>query len=159
MEEQQDGISGFIHKMRLIHLSILMAPIVSGTIFYLMSGNLDQGVYLSGEIALAIIPVVAISCILFGNILFKKTISKVSKAMPLHEKLKNYRMAFIIRLSLVEGPAVLSTFIYYTTLNMIYLIIAGILVLYIFTLAPKKEKTADLLRLKGEEKARFNQLA
>ena len=159
MEKQKEGISGFTHKISLIYWSILMGPVLFGIIFYLLSRNLEQGVYLSGEMALAIIPIIAISCMFFGNFLFKKTISKIQNSMTLSEKLKNYRTAFIIRLSLVEGPAVVSTFIYYTTLNMIYLILAGLLILCMLSIAPKKEKIAVHLSLNREEKVKFNQWA
>ena len=159
METEQDGISGFTHKINLIYRTILMAPIIFGIVFFLLSKNLEQGLYLSGEMALVIVSIIAISGVLFGNFLFKKTISNVQKNMPLSEKLKNYRAAFLIRLSLVEGPAVVSTIIYYTTLNITYLIIAATLILYMILLAPKKEKIAVQLCLKGEEKVIFNQFA
>lgn len=159
MKKQKDTASNFIKNINFIYMAILFGPIACGTIFYLLSQNLEQGFYLSGEITLIVIPIIAISGILFGNHLFKKMIAEIPKDTSLNQKMNKFRSAFIIKLSLIEGPALASTFIYYTTLNLSYLVITGALILYMTLLAPKNEKIATSLDLSNKERARFNQLA
>ena len=158
MEKQEGTVSSFIKKLNFIYLAILFGPIAFGTTFYLLSQNLEQGFYLTREITLIVIPIIAISGILFGNQLFKKMIAEIPKDTSLNQKMNKFRTAFIIKLSLIESPALASTFIYYTTLNLSYLMIAGALILYMISLVPKKEKIATSLDLSNKEKARFNQL-
>ncbi|MCK0161810.1 hypothetical protein [Allomuricauda sp. F6463D] len=136
-----------------------MIPIIFGSTFYLLSRNLEHGIYLSEETELAFTAMAVTSCILFGDFIFKKKISEITAATPLTEKINKFRIAFVIKLSLIYGPAVVSTFIYHTTHNLAYLLIGGILVLYMIILVPKKEKIAEQLRLRGKEKIIFNQFA
>lgn len=159
MKKQQDSATGFVNKINKVYKAILMGPIVFSAILYFLNRNLEQVLNTSEETALMIIPIIALSCILFGDFIFKKNIHELRKTTSLDEKLNKYSTAFTIRLALVKIPALACAFIYNTSLNLSYLIIVGALVLYMVTLAPKKEKIAEHLHLKGEEKIRFNQSA
>jgi len=159
MKRQKDQVSDYIKRLKLIYGAILMGPIVTGTIFYLLSKNLGQDLYFGSEFPLIIMLATTSISISIGNFLFKKHISNIHKDSSLEKKLNTFRTTFILRVSLIEGPALASTFIYYGTLNLIYLLMAGALVLYIGFLAPTKEKITMHLNLRGKEKVRFNQLA
>ncbi len=153
MYQQESSIYRAIKKINLIHKAMLFGPITIGAILYLLSKDKNQELYFASDPTLILMAILSFIFILTGDMLFRKFISKIADALPLKEKLKSFQTAYALRISLIKGPAIAIYVFYYSTLNQTYLIIAGILVLYIFLLTPTKEKIALHLNLKSKDKA------
>lgn len=153
MDQQKSSISGAMKKINIIHKAMLFGPIITGIILYQLGESKDQVPYFGCESPLIAIVAISIICILSGDVLYKKQVSKTITDPTLNKKLQSFKTAYALRISLIKGPAMILSLFYYTTLNLTYLIIAGVLVLYIIALAPTKDKIAMHLNLQGKDKA------
>jgi len=59
---------------------------------------------------------------------------------------------------MLEGAALFSVVIFSNTQNLTYMIIGAFLIFYLLLQRPTKDKIERFLDLRGEEKAKFNQL-
>ncbi|WP_318344136.1 hypothetical protein [Flagellimonas baculiformis] len=150
--------SGFLKTMSFLHLGIAATPIIMGVLFYSQADNILLDFSGSGDMFLAIVPLIALSSIVMGNFIFKKIMGKVPKELGLKEKLAKFQTVSIIKYALLEGAALFSMVIFSNTQNLAYIIIGAFLVLFLFLQKPTKNKIEHVLGLTGEQKAQFNKL-
>ena len=93
MKNKKGQVSNFTKKLKLIHGALLIAPIATGTIFYLLSENLRQDLYFGTEFPLIIALILSSISVFLGNLLFKKHIFDIDKGSYLEEKLNTFRTA------------------------------------------------------------------
>ncbi len=157
MNDSKTELSGFFKRIQLIHKAIMMSPIIAGIIVYQMADN----PYLLFIEAWDTLLVVVISGIILGfyfsDLLFKNYLSKISTNTSLPKKLEGFQAAFLLKMVLLEIPALLSAGIFFLTQNLLYLIIIGGIVVYMSLLSPKKEKIILALDLRGAERDKVNQ--
>lgn len=148
----------FIKTLSIIHLALMMGPVLFGFVTYSQSKNSFQGFSSTEDIFFIIIPIVALSGIFMGNLLFNKLVKSAIKADGLKSKLTGFQTASLIRYALIEGPAFLGVIAFQITENLTYLYIAAFLILFLYLLRPTKDKIERGLELKGKEKDQFNRL-
>ncbi len=150
--------NGFIKTLSILHMSLIMGPILFGTVIYFQTQNASLNFSDTDDIYLIIVPIVAVSCIFLGNFIFKQSIRNIPKTIGLRQKLARFQTASIIKYALAEAPALFGVVAFMITGNMAYLTISVVLILYFFMLKPTKEKIERYLDLKGDEKSQFNRL-
>ena len=112
----------------------------------------------SNDVFLYVVALLTINAIFLGNYVFKKQISNLAEKESLKEKLIGYQSATIVNYAFIEAPALLSIAVFYMEGNLLYLIIAGLLAIYFFSLRPTKDKVETTLDLNGAHKSQFNNL-
>ena len=137
-------------------MGIMAGPVVLGIFFYTQMQNPRLDFSDSGDVFLAIIPVIAITSVFLGGFIFKKMIGSIPKDLDLRQKLARFQTASIIKYAILEGPALFGIVIFHNTQNLVYLIIATFLIFYLFLQRPTKDKVERHLELRGEEKSKFN---
>ncbi len=150
--------NGFIKTLSILHMSLIMGPVLFGTVIYFQTQNASLNFSDTDDIYLIIVPIVAVSCIFLGNFIFKQSIRNIPKTIGLRQKLARFQTASIIKYALAEAPALFGVVAFMITGNMAYLTISVVLILYFFMLKPTKEKIERSLDLKGDEKSQFNRL-
>ncbi|MEC7265155.1 MAG: hypothetical protein VXW38_15555 [Bacteroidota bacterium] len=150
--------AGFLKIMSFLHLGITATPIILGILFYTQSQGAQMNFDTSGDMFMAIVPVVAIGSIFLGDLIFKKMLGSLPKGSSLRDKLAKFQTASIIKFALLEGAALFAIVIFSNTQNLTYLIIGAFLIFYLLLQRPTKDKIERILDLRGEEKAEFNQM-
>ncbi|RDY58879.1 hypothetical protein [Flagellimonas nanhaiensis] len=148
--------SGFIRTLSILHIALLAGPTLIGGIFYFQSKETHFSFNDTEDVFLIVVPVFAISGLFLSDFIFRQLIKKIPSKDSLRQKLARYQSASIIKYALLEGPAIFGAVAFFNTQNLAYLLIAGILVLYLALQYPTKDKIERNLNLRGEEKSQFN---
>ncbi|AYL96923.1 hypothetical protein [Mucilaginibacter celer] len=138
----------------IIHLALTAGQILFAVVTFLIPKKPATGH--SNDMLIFIVPTLAVSCFAAGHLLFKKLLSNINSQSPLKAKLISYQSATIIRLALLEGPSLFAIVSFLITGNMVFIGIAGLIILYFIYLRPTRQKIEDDLNLGYDEKAELN---
>jgi hypothetical protein len=105
-----------------------------------------------------LVPAIAVSGAFASNFIYNKKIGELTSLESLKDKVMGYQTACIIRYALLEGPALFGIVSYMQSGNLLFLIIAGALIVYFVSLRPTKEKIEMDLNFSFEQKTTFNQM-
>lgn len=138
-------------SMSVVFFGLLLGMLMMGGIIYSMnpSENLDFDMT---NPFLAVMIIVSIAGVFGSNLLYTFFINKINEEDSLPDKTTKIQQAVIVRLALVEGPALVGIVLYLIEANLIFLIFSALLILYFLTLKPSKDKFADDMKLTGPEK-------
>ncbi|SHG84992.1 hypothetical protein [Flagellimonas flava] len=148
----------FIKTLTIIHLALMTGPILFGFVAYSQAKDAILDYSDSEQIFLIVVPILALSGIFMGNLLFNQILRSSSKESGLQGKLARFQIASILRYALIEGPAFLGVVVFFITENLTYLYIAAVLILYLYLLRPTKDKIERGLKLRGADRDQFNRL-
>jgi len=158
MENQKKKLTPkvFTNTIAMLHLFFTFPPLVFGmfVLFTMDDWKLHLDDY--SDPYLYAVPIVAIICVLLSNYLYKKKISSLKDTPDLKEKLSGFQMASIISYAPLEGGALLGIVTAYNYPNIYFLIISGILLIYLLYRRPSKDKIESHLALTGALKSQFN---
>lgn len=101
--------------------------------------------------------VLAVVALVGHQFLFKKSLEKINTGDDLTIKLQKYQGASIVKWAVIEASAMLCIIGAFVTKSVILLLIAGILIVYFYTLKPSKEKLFSDLELSREEKQQIKE--
>ncbi|WP_143744190.1 hypothetical protein [Maribacter ulvicola] len=112
----------------------------------------------NGEsIFLYIVPVFAMLGYFGSQWVFKKMTSKIEGNIKLGDKLKKYQSALHLKYALIEIPAFIGLFAYYSTGNALPLVISICLLAYLGVQRPNKDNIIKNTPLSKEEKIQVQQ--
>lgn len=142
---------GFFQTLKLIHISLVAGLTIFSVFAFVQNNGFNADINTDSNL-LYMVPVVALLGYFGSQVLFKKMVSKVQVTDSLQTKLNHYQTASIMKYALIEGPAFIALFVYYTTGNALPLVIAGCLLAYLFVQRPTKEKVISGLNLNSDER-------
>lgn len=148
---------GFMKILTFLHVGITATPVVLGLLFFWQSKNAEFDFSGEGDAFKAIVPIVAFGSIFFGDLIFKKMVKGIPEKMGLKDKLAKFQSASVIKYALLEGAALFAVVIFSNTQNLTYFVLGAFLIFYLILQRPTKNKVENLLNLRGEEKAKFDQ--
>jgi len=90
-------------------------------------------------------PLLAIGGVFGGMYMYRNKIAKIDLTNDLEDKLAAYRVATVQKFSLTEGPALISALAMMQTQNLLYLVIALALVVYLFSMKISEDKIIEEL--------------
>lgn len=143
--------------LTLIHFAILAGMVLFfGIVLLKKRAVLQSEISLDFQNPFAIVVLTLLVFVLFlHNFMFKQQLEKAKKAPNFPEKIKQYQTALIIKWALIEAPIILAITATLITGNIIFLGIAALLIIYLYTLKPNKEKLFSDLELSREERQQF----
>lgn len=148
----------FIQRITIIHLALIMGQLLfSGVSYSLVETNFlsfDFG----SDVFVMLVPAIAVSGAFASNFIYNKKIGELTSLESLKDKVMCYQTACIIRYALLEGSALFGIVSYMQSGNLLFLIIAGALIVYFVSLRPTKEKIEMDLNFSFEQKTTFNQM-
>ena len=145
----------FKTTLSIIHFALLAGIVLFLVFVYLQnqSFKIDTD---SSDVFIYIIPIVAAMGYFGSLFIFKKIVDAITREAILENKLKKYYTASIIKYALIEGPTMIAIVAYYLSCNVLHLIIALSLLVYLFTQRPTNEKITKELKLNREEEKQLD---
>ncbi len=95
---------------------------------------------------LYICPVLALWGVFGGSFMYRKKINEIDSSLGLADKLAAFRAASIFKFAMLEGPALICIVAAMDTQNLLYMIIAIFLIVYLFTQNITVEKVMEELQ-------------
>ena len=147
----------FIRSLVIIHIAMIMGLIFFAVVaVYLhMSGSFTTNTAELRDIFLIIVPLFAFGAFMGSRFIFSMKLNQAKEKSDLTDKINEYRSILIIRFALLEGAALFSLVIYLLTGDYIFLIIAGLMVVYFSLLKPTTDKLIFDLELGHDDKAKI----
>ncbi|MER3318778.1 MAG: hypothetical protein RIB79_10855 [Allomuricauda sp.] len=156
MNDSNNGISSFLKRINLLHKAIMASPVLVGIVLYQLADNPYLLILHAWDILLAFVISTIVLGIYLSDLIFRKYLLGISIDLSLPKKLEKFQTAFLLKMILLEMPALISTAVFYLTQNQLYLMIIGGMVVYMSLQSPKKESIIRALDLRGKEKVKFN---
>ena len=128
-----------IKRLLMIHMAITMGQVVLSLIAFFMVDSIGIYLGLDDPFVLAV-PFISIATIAVGNLLYKKKIEQIRSSQTGSDKISAFTIASIIRLALCEMGTLIAIVAYFQSGNLFFLIIAGIIILYFFSMTPTDSK-------------------
>jgi len=149
------NFKNFSKTITIIHAALTLGQVMFGVVAFLQIGK--SGINMNTDDSfLFVAPLLAISCFIAGNLVFKQQLNNIAKKDTLKEKLMSYQAALITRYALLEGPSLFGIVCYMLTGNFLFLLISGLIVLYFITIRPTKTKIDNDLNLSYQDQIEFD---
>ncbi len=144
-------------KQQLLTLKIISTAIPMGAALFLIvvfaiTRNAETPENEVVDTFYYIIPVIGVVGLMLSRVIFKISIKKISESLPLKDKLTRYQTACIIRIALVEAPALFTCVAFMLTADNTFGGIAVALILLMFINFPTKSRIINELRLDAEQR-------
>ncbi|MBS1509194.1 MAG: hypothetical protein JST86_00020 [Bacteroidetes bacterium] len=138
--------------LKITHNVLLALQImITAALFYFgftrsRIATLSDTLYINYHIAVFIFVAIALW---FSAFFFKRKLMQIARnpGWPLQKKTGQYKMGSFVQWILLDAATLLCGVSYYYTVNIIFLVLAVVLMLYFFLLAPVKTKMVYLLGL------------
>lgn len=148
---------GIIKTMTILHFAYCIAIIVFGTVTLFITENANINFEDTEDIFFYLVPLAAIIAPIIGSFIFKSHLKSIHKKTTLKEKLIGYQSARLIRIALIEAPALFGIVIFMITTNQFYIIISAILLVYLIVLRPTLVIIKEDLNLNTEQDREFRE--
>lgn len=133
----------------ILFLSILSATLLFGGVVFLLnndvSGTPDYE-ELTGPFYI-IIPAVMIISLFLSVFIPARKFEKFDAILSLSERLYTFRTTYIIKLVILEGAALLAIVVYLLTCQIMFLLMGGVMLLFMVFNYPNRENIEKLLKL------------
>lgn len=141
----------FIKGLSIMHL-FLVAGLSIFTIWIILQINSFNTSTNGENLYLVMVPILALLGYFGSQWVFKKMTSKIKVTEHLEEKLKKYQSALHLKYALIEVPAFVGLYVYYSSGNALPLVITICLLAYLFVQKPNKENIIKSITLTQDEK-------
>ena len=143
-------LNALLRILPLIHLSMVMGLVLFTSVVYWHNPNFNTGMN-SNDIFIYLVPVIAIIGYFASKSVFQNLLNTIARIGGIENKSGRYRRAAIIKYALLEGPAILALIGYYLKGNMLHLVIALCLIIYLFSQRPTRKRVIEDLKLTLED--------
>jgi len=144
----------YLRTNSVIHIALLIGNVLFALVVISQQRNHDT--QKANDLFLYIVPSFSAACVLISIFLFKKQLNNAISKTTLKEKLMAYQGALIQRYAPLNGAALFGIVVYELTGQQMYIIISGLLALYLLFLRPTKDKVENDLDLSYEDKMLFD---
>ncbi len=150
-------VKNFIKSLSIMHLFLVggLSIFTIWVIFQINSFNTSTN---GDNFYLYLVPIFALLGYFGSQLVFKKMTSKINQDTRLEEKLKKYQSALHLKYALIEIPAFLGLYAYYSTGNALPLVISICLLAYLYVQRPNKATIIKSVPLSQEEKNKVQQM-
>ena len=148
----------YFNTLIIIYYVLIGGQLLFGFVSLVLhqSETFDPAIKELRDIFIFVVPFFVLGGLLGSNIMFKYQL-KVCKSKPdLMEKMTCYRSALIIRYALLEGPSFFSIVVYLLTRDMLFLGMAGVIILIFLSIKPAISKAVIDLELNTSDSQAIN---
>ena len=147
--------NSFVKTLTLIHSVLIMGLVTFvGVSLYLSNDKINFD-FNTEDTFLLILPIIAISALVLSRIVPQKLLQSIKETEDLKKILAQYQTASVIKYALIEGPAMIGIVMFMSTNNAAFLVISGVLTIYLLLQKPTKTKIEKELKLRGESRNQF----
>lgn len=142
-----------LSKMNILHLAICVGPTIFAlSIAYIVSTGTSFGVTgVSSNVILIFVCILFATSLFLSKMLYRKKVESINPNEPLSGKLTTLSGAFMLKLGMLEAPALLCIVAYMMTANFYLLFPAGLILIIMFLEKPTVNRVANDLNLSSEE--------
>ena len=146
----------FLNSISIIYYAILIGPLAFLLIQYFQVKETKLEFSNPENTFQYIVPIFALLGYFTGKHLYQSKIKELKNKDTLLEKLSSFQTGFVLKIILLEGPALLGIIAFSQEGNFYFLIIAGILLLIIALQKPSKLNIEALLNLSSAQRNQYN---
>jgi hypothetical protein len=146
----------YFKSLSILYFGLLIGQIVFSaiTLYLNLELNFQADDSLSG-IFIYIVPIFVVNGFVTGHLIFKSRLKKIKTYDTLTAKMGDYRGIAIIRFAMLEGASLFAIIIYLVTADLIFMAMAGLIVLYFIIIKPTVDSVSMDLELDPTEKAKL----
>ena len=142
----------YIKSNNILFLALLGGQMFFGFLIVFLEPTFDISLETAvKELLLIMLSIFAIAAFLASHLLFKMRINAIRKIADLPRKLRYYRSAIIIRFALLEMAFFMSLIAYLLLSEILFLVLAGLVLLWFVMQRPTVQKISTDLNLTHEE--------
>lgn len=148
METKTMTSKEYFKAIQIVYYGLIAGLVLfAGISFYLHQlGNYPGSAELK-DIFIYIVPLFVIGGMVGSNIIFKSRLKEPKKMTKLPDKMAYYRSALIVRYALLEGSAFFAIVVHLITGDLLFLGMAGLIILNLIIIKPTIEKAVNDLEL------------
>jgi hypothetical protein len=140
-----------LKTITIIHLALLAGQVLFGiVVFAIRPSHTEQQP--SDNVFKYLVPAMAVVMVGISQFMFPKLVAKAIPLPSLSAKMAAYQSALIVCYALLEAPSLFAITAYFLTGNVLYLLVAALLIARFITIRPTVSKTEEDLKLNYEEK-------
>jgi len=155
MTRHQQTSGEYLKSLNILFLALLMGQVSFAAITYYLNIGVEPQTGVTRNMLIIVALFLMMNGFVLGNFLYKNQIRRVRDFNTLNFRLGGYRSAFILRLALLEGASLFSIVAYLLTADLIFMVIAGLIVAYFIFLRPNVNKIAMDLDLERSDKVKL----
>lgn len=122
-----------VKRLFLVHKALFIGQVLFAIIFWLLTQNkkeFEADIFFEKTLQSVVVIITGV-CIVGANIFFKKRINTINAAITdVDIKIQQYVTNALIKLTMIECPALLSFFAYYITGNLSFFLLALVIMIY-----------------------------
>ena len=151
-ENQVQTVASTFQTMKIIHAALCAGVFLFTlvTLYLTLSPQFDFNY--RNDYLIIILPIAAVGATYISNLVYNKLLIGIPKELTLLQKLSKYQIAMIVRMAMLEGIALFSIVWFMLTNNLFFLIVGVMLLFYMVSLFPNKNKISEVLKLTEAEK-------
>lgn len=155
MPVQQQTSQQYFKGLYILHIAFIIGLFVFSIIaaFLVITGAMGQDKNNMNSILQFLVPVLVIGGIIGGLGFYRSRLNVIKQTPELKDKLGNYRGAMILRVAMMEFPALFSIIAFLLTGNYLFLGLAGLVIIIFLMLIPLKERVSNDLELSTQERS------
>jgi hypothetical protein len=142
----------FFKTLSIIFFALLTGQVLFALVVFSLAKHPHFTLTADNDPLFFISPILTISSAIAGIFVSRQIIAKLAEKETLAQKLAGYQTAIIIRAALSEGPAMLCIVSFMMRENFLFLVIAGLNILYFISFRPSRRKMEEDLNLSYEDK-------
>lgn len=153
METTTQTSNEYFRALSIVHLALTIGLVCMGLIgFYLIfSGTMSNNMTDLNMTFLYIVPIFILGGLFGSNWIYKNKLSGLKEENDLKTKMTNYRGILIIRYAFLEGPAFFAFVSALLTSNLLFLVFAGLMIIFMIYWRPTKSSVIADLELNQQE--------
>lgn len=154
MSQVKQTTKDYLMSLTVLHAAFIVGQLIfCGVAYYLVSiDTFGEDFQEFASILQFIVPVVVLMSIFVSSFVLKNRLPSIQQKTTLSAKLIDYRTYFISKLALLEGAALFSIVSYMLTGGILFLALAGLVILVFLTHRPSKESIIQDLLLNHQER-------
>jgi hypothetical protein len=158
MEKIEQTTGAYFGMLTTLHLAMLMGQVIFAlVVWYLVSsGQVAAENSQLNDVFRLLVPLVIVGGLIGSRYMARARLRAIAVQSSLKDKLAAYRTLFVIKLAMLEAPALLAIVACLITGHDLYLALAGLVILIFFISRPTKYKVGSDLKLTREEMTMMN---
>ncbi len=144
-----------LKTMETLYYAFMSAPLLFS--FVILIINEDYSFFNQNHMSTFyyFVPFAAVGIIYIGLTIFKNQVSNIKSDLSLSKKLSQYQSATIIKCAMLEGPALLCVVLALLSQQLVFIIIAWCILVFMYMMRPTKAHVINDLQLNSEERSQL----
>jgi len=158
MTTKQQTSKEYFRTLQIIYYALIASQLFFGIVFIILvqGGQINPSQEDLKDIFNYIVPLFIVGGIFGSNWMFTTLIKDSKKIEYLPVKMAGYRIALIVRYAFLQAPTYFSLVVYILTGGVLFLLMAGVIVVKFLTIKPTIERAARDLDLTINDKQAIN---